>query len=358
MSSFYAAIMAGGVGTRLWPLSRQTRPKQALPLIGDRTLFQLAVDRLRPLFLREHIIVVTGRKQAEVLRPQAPELPEENFVLEPLGRDSGPAVGLGAIHLQRRDSDAVMAMLTADHYIAQEERFRAALAAAEKVARTGKIVTLGIKPDFPSTGYGYIRRGKSLGKFDGFEVFDAVKFTEKPNAETASVFFEGGQYSWNSGMFVWHVERLLAEFQRQRPQIYGQLMAIADALGTPDQAQVLNEIWPQMEKISIDYAIMEGAGDVAVIPVEIGWSDVGSWATLLGIIPGDDQGNVVSGDHLAIDTSNTLVRSETRLVVTVGLENMIIVDTDDALLICPRDRAQDVKAIVDHLKQSGCDDVL
>jgi mannose-1-phosphate guanylyltransferase len=358
MSSFYAAIMAGGVGTRLWPLSRQTRPKQALRLIGDRTMFQHAVERLVPLFPPDHVFVVTGQKHAEVLQPQAPELPDGNFILEPMGRDSGPAVGLGAIHLRHRDPDAVMAMLTADHYIAQTERFRAILAAAEKIARTGKIVTLGIRPGFPSTGYGYIHQGASLGHFDGFEAFRATRFTEKPDPNSANAFVESGEYTWNSGMFIWHVDRVLAEFQRQRPQIYGQLMTIAESLGTPDEAHVLAEVWPRVQKISVDYAIMEGADDVAVIPVEIGWSDVGSWASLLEIISGDEQGNVVSGEYLGLDTTHTLVRGEDRLVVTIGLEDMIVVDTDDALLICPRERAQDVKTIVERLKQSERNELL
>jgi mannose-1-phosphate guanylyltransferase len=358
MSSFYAAIMAGGVGTRLWPLSRQTRPKQALQLIGGRTMFQHAVDRLAPLFPPGNIFVVTGKTHAEVLRPQTPELPDENFILEPMGRDSGPAVGLGAIYLRRRDPDAVMAMLTADHYIANVERFRGVLAAAEKVARSGKIVTLGIQPAFPSTGFGYIQQGETVGRFDGFEAFHAVQFTEKPDAATAERFFESGRYSWNSGMFIWHVDRVLAEFQRQRPQMYRQLMTIAETLGTPDEAHVLAKTWPQIEKRSVDYAIMERAEEVAVIPVEMGWSDVGSWATLLDIVSGDDHGNVVSGEHLDVDTTRTLVRSENRLVVTIGLEDMIVVDTDDALLICPKDRAQEVKAVVDRLRREGRNDLL
>jgi mannose-1-phosphate guanylyltransferase len=356
--SFYAAIMAGGVGTRLWPLSRRQRPKQALPLVGERTMFQLAVDRLEPLFPPEHIIVVTGGDQADILQPQAPELPEGNWILEPFGRDSGPAVGLAAIHLLLRDPDAVMAMLTADHYIARVERFRAVLAAAEKVARTGKIVTLGIRPGFASTGYGYIEQGEALGEFDGFEVFRAAQFTEKPDEETAQAFFESGRYTWNSGMFIWQVDRVLAEFQRQRPKLYQCLTIITDALGTEREREVLEETWHQIEKISIDYAIMEGAQDVAVIPVEIGWSDVGSWATLLDIVPGDAQGNVMTGPCMEIDTTGSLVRGQERLIVTIGLEDIIVVDTEDALLICPRDRAQDVKEVVQRLRQQGRDDLL
>jgi mannose-1-phosphate guanylyltransferase len=358
MSAFFATIMAGGVGTRLWPLSRQARPKQALQLIGGRTMFQHAVDRLLPLFPPGRILVITGRQHGAVLRPQTPELPDANFVLEPMGRDSGPAVGLAALHLERRDPEAVMAMVTADHYIVKTEKFRAALAAAEKAARAGTIVTLGIKPEYPATGYGYVQRGESLGHFDDFEVFHAKGFTEKPDADTASVYLKSDSYSWNSGMFIWRVDRVLAEFQRQRPKIYEQLMTIGDALGTPDEEKVLAKVWPQIEKISIDYAIMEGAADVAVIPVEIGWSDVGSWASLLDIVAGDDKGNVVSGEHLGVDTTRTLIRSQGRLVVTIGLEDMIVVDTEDALLVCPKDRAQDVKAIVDRLTGEGRNDLL
>jgi mannose-1-phosphate guanylyltransferase len=321
-------------------------------------MFQHTIDRLLPLFPTERIFVVTGPQHAQVLRPQAAELPAENFVLEPVGRDSGPAVGLGAIHLLERDREAVMAMLTADHYIAKVERFRAALAAAEKVARTGTIVTLGIQPDFPSTGYGYIQRGELLNHVQGFDVFRVARFTEKPDQANAAAFFEGGQYSWNSGMFIWRVDRVMSEFQRQRPRMYDQLMTIAGALGTADAEQVLGEVWPQIEKISIDYAIMEGANDVAVIPVEIGWSDVGSWATLLDIIEGDDHGNVVVGDHMGLDATCNLVHSQGRLVVTLGLDNMIIVDTDDALLVCPKDRAQDVKSIVEQLRRDGRDTIL
>jgi mannose-1-phosphate guanylyltransferase len=361
MASFYAAIMAGGVGTRLWPLSRESRPKQALRLIGDRTMFQHAVERLQPLFPPDHVVVVTGDEHAQILQSQTPQLPERNFILEPMGRDSGPAAGLGAIHLRQRDPDAVMAMLTADHYIADVERFRAVLKVAEQVARSGKIVTLGIKPDFASTGYGYIRQGEHLDEIDGFEILSAVKFTEKPDQETATDFFESGRYSWNSGMFIWHVDQLLREFQRQRPEIYQQLMTIAKALDTPRESEVLNEIWPQITKISVDYAIMENAKDVAVIPIDIGWSDVGTWASLLEIIAGDEQGNVIDAGedkHLGIDTHRTLVHSDGRLVVTIGLEDMIIVETEDAVLVCPRDRSQDVKQVVTQLRQENRDDLL
>ncbi len=353
MSSFYATIMAGGVGTRLWPLSRHNRPKQALHLIGQRTMFQHAVERLTPLFPPENILVVTGPGHAGLLRPQAPQLPPTNWLIEPAGRNTGPAVGLAAVHLHRRDPDAIMAMLTADHYIGRVERFRAVLTAAADIARQGKIVTLGIKPTFPATGFGYIRQGEPLGRFGGFEAFQATRFTEKPDAATATAFVESGQYTWNSGMFIWRVDRVLAEFQRQRPQMYAHLMAIAEAVGTPREQRVLTEVWPQLEKISVDYAIMEGAQEVVVIPVDIGWSDVGSWATLLDIIPGDEQGNVVIGTHMGLDTTRTLVHGGKRLIVTIGLEDMIVVDTGDALLICPRDRAQDVKAVVERLQNEG-----
>jgi mannose-1-phosphate guanylyltransferase len=226
------------------------------------------------------------------------------------------------------------------------------------LARSGKIVTLGIKPRFASTGFGYIQQAESIGEFGGFTAYRAAQFTEKPDQETADRFIESGQYSWNSGMFIWQVDRVLAEFQRQRPQIYERLTSIGDALGTPQAQQVLAETWPKIQKISIDYAIMEGADDVAVVPVEIGWSDVGSWATLLDIIPADDEGNVVVGEHLGVQTSDTLVRGEDRLIVTIGLKDMIVVDTEDALLVCSVDQAQDVKTVVRELRRRNREELL
>ncbi len=350
---YYAVIMAGGIGSRLWPLSRQHRPKQALSLVGERTMFQLAVDRLRPLFPPEQILVVTGQDHANVLREQVPELPDDNFILEPVGRGTAPAVGLAAIHLRRRDPEAVMAVLTADHYIHDAARFRAVLTAAYQVALEGHLVTLGITPSYAATGFGYIRQGQRLDEYNGFTAYQVESFVEKPDRATAEGFLKSGRTSWNSGMFIWRVDRILEEFARQMPQFYQQLERVEAALGEPRAAAVLERVWPRVASQTIDYGIMEGAQDVAVLPVDIGWSDVGSWAALLDILSEDAAGNVVRGRHLGIDTQRTLIFGADRLVATIGLRDMIIVDTDDAILICPAERAQDVKKIVDKLQESG-----
>jgi mannose-1-phosphate guanylyltransferase len=342
----YALIMAGGFGTRLWPLSRRDRPKQSLVLIGGRTMFEHAVDRIAPLFQPEQIFVVTGAEHVRSLAAQAPELPPENFIVEPEGRGTAPCVGLGAIHLSRQDPEAVMAVLTADHFIADVARFRRALTAAAQVAEAGHLVTLGIMPSSPSTGYGYIKRGQSLGEVDGFPVFRADRFTEKPSLETALHMVESGEYSWNSGMFIWRVDRILEEFQRQMPDFYVQLTQVQAALGTPGYEPQLNRLWPEVIKQTIDYGVMEGAGDVAVFPVDIGWSDVGSWTSLSELLPTDTEGNTIVGPHVGIDTRDTFVFGGKRLVATIGLEGVVIVDTEDALLVCSREQEQEVREIV------------
>jgi len=355
---FYAVIMAGGSGTRLWPLSRKSTPKQALKLIGDRTMFQHAVDRLAPLFTPDRIFVVTNAAMAEVLRPQTADIPAENFILEPVGRDSAPAAGLAAVRLLKRDPNAIMVILTADHYITDTAQFRAALAAAGQVADTGAIVTLGIKPTYPATGFGYIQLGESQVIVDGFRVYRSGGFKEKPDLGTAVRFLEEGRYAWNSGMFVWRAARLMAEFEAQMPDSYAALTRIGDALGTPDADRVLAEAWSATRKVSIDYGIMEHAADVSVIPVDIGWSDIGSWGALLDVLPGGEQGNVVDGQFLAVDTQGCYVHGGDRLVATIGLKDIIIVDTPDALLVCPRARSEEVKELVNRLVAQGMSEYL
>jgi len=358
MSSYYALIMAGGGGTRLWPLSRRARPKQALTLVGERTMFEHAVDRIASLFQPEDIFVVTGEEHLESLLLQAPELPRANFLLEPVGQGTAPAIGLGAVHLRRRDPQAVMVVLTADHFIRDVERFRRVLTAAAQVAEKGHLVTLGITPSFPSTAFGYIQQGEQLYEVDGFAVFRALRFTEKPSPETAFQMVESGLYTWNSGMFIWRVDRIMDEFARQMPDLYDVLMQIDAVLGTPAYEPTLRRLWPELSPQSIDYGVMEGARDVVVIPVDIGWSDVGNWSSMREILPADADGNVVVGEHVGLETRNTIVFGGRRLIATIGLEDMIIVDTDDALLICPVDREQDVREMVRQLREMGRKDVL
>jgi mannose-1-phosphate guanylyltransferase len=275
-----------------------------------------------------------------------------------MGRNTAPAIGLAALHIAARDSGAIMAVLTADHYIAETERFRAVLAAAHEVAAEGHIVTLGIKPDHPSTGYGYIERGAPLGVVGDFEVFEAAAFVEKPDLTTAQTYLDGGRHSWNSGMFVWQVSRLMGEIERQQPMLREQLEQVRATLGSAAYEATLAEVWPTVEKISVDYAIMEGAQDVRVMPVDIGWNDVGSWAALLEVNQTDADGNVVlGGEPLCLDTRDTLIASD-KLVAAIGLEDIIIIDTDDALLVCKRERAQDVRGLVERLKKEKRDKYL
>ncbi len=356
--AFHAFIMAGGGGTRLWPLSRRERPKQALTLIDERTMFQHAVDRIAPVFQPDEMWVVTGADQVQQLLLQAPELPSKNFIIEPMGRGTAPAIGLGAIHLRKKDPQAVMAVLTADHSIRDVACFRQVLTAAAQAAQEGHLVTLSITPSFPSTGYGYIKRGDSLRDVDGFTVYRAERFTEKPSPETAHRMVESGRYSWNSGMFIWRVERILDEFAQQMPELYDYLMQIEAVLGTPAYESTLRRIWPQVTPQTIDYGVMEGARDVAVIPVDIGWSDVGNWSSMWDILPADAQGNLVVGPHIGIDTHGSIIFGNQRLIATIGIKDMVIVDTQDAILVCPLEREQEVREMVKRLQELGRTDVL
>lgn len=360
MSNAYAVIMAGGAGTRLWPLSRKRRPKPVLPLVDEtRSMFQISVERLVPLFPRERILIVAGAEMTPLLRKQMPDLPPENFVVEPMGRDTAPAVGLGAIHIRQRDPDAVMAVLTADHYISDVAGFRKVLGVACQVAARGEIVTLGITPTFASTGFGYIERGALAETIEGVPVYDLRRFVEKPEAEMAEQLLAAGNYSWNSGMFIWPIRRVMAEFGRHAPDLSAQLERLAASIGQPGYDALIGQLWPDMRKISVDFALMEHISEgIKVIPAEIGWSDIGNFEALYDILSTANKGHVVSGrEPLVIDSKRLLIFSK-RLVAAIGIEDMVIIDTDDVLLVCPRDRAQDVKALVETLKRNGYDKYL
>jgi mannose-1-phosphate guanylyltransferase len=349
MNNYFAVIMAGGGGTRLWPLSRQKQPKQSIKLLGDRTLFQMAVDRLAPLFPPERILVVTGEPYAAGLREQRPALPKENFVIEPGPKGTAPALGLAALAIRRRNPQALMACLTADHFIKDEVRFRALLAAAAEAAHKDYLVTLGIEPTFPSTGFGYIQQDTLLGVFAGFDVYHAARFREKPPLAEAEQMVADGQHSWNSGMFVWKVEQLMAEFAWQMPGFHHQLAQIE---ADPD---VLPHVWPNVIEKTIDYGIMEGAERVAVIPAGgLGWNDVGSWESLFDVMHTDEDGNIIVGtDLVEVNSRDTLVHNsnpERKLVALIGVSDLVVVDTGDVLLVCPRNRAQAVREIVSALK--------
>ena len=354
---YYAVIMAGGGGTRLWPVSRRAKPKQMLPLVEERSLFQIAVDRLDGVFPPERIFVVTVAEQAQALQQQRPQIPAENFLLEPMPRGTASVVGLAAVALQQRDPQAVMAILTADHVFKQEALFRDLLLSACEAAQNKHLVTLGITPTYPATGYGYIQQGAWVETNRDLKAYRVVQFTEKPDKGLARTMLERGGYVWNSGMFVWRADAIMAEFQRQMPDLSSKLKKISQAWKQPEREQVLDQVWPTIQPETIDYGIMENARDVVVIPAEgLGWNDVGSWNALFEVLPTDEEGNLfLTEEHFSLDTGGTLVYKQPsrRLVVTIGVDDLIVVDTEDVVLVCKKDQAQKVRQVVKQLKDSN-----
>ena len=356
---YYAVIMAGGGGTRLWPLSRKSRPKQMLRLLEERSLFQTSAERLEGVFSPERIFVVTVMEQAEELKLQCPEIPAENYLIEPMPRGTASVIGLAAVALRNRDPQAVMAVLTSDHFIGNESGFRELLIAAHDLASEDYLVTLGLSPTFPATGYGYIQRGELINQYHGFNAYHAVRFKEKPSEEQASQMLATGDHSWNSGMFVWRVERILSEFARLMPNLSSGLQTISQSLGSSEEQSTIQQIWPNLRNETIDYGIMERAEDVAVFQATgLEWSDVGSWDSLFEVLEADQSGNIViGGKHIGLETRESLVyvNQEHRLIVTIGVDDLIVVDTGDVLLVCRKDQAQKVRQIVNQLVESGHD---
>lgn len=358
-NNYYAIIMAGGGGTRLWPLSRKKHPKQMLSLFDDRSLFQTTVERLDGVFPLENIYVITVQEQAEELKAQCPGIPDENYLIEPMPKGTASVVGLGAIALQKRDPQAVMAVLTADHYIGNEPLFRKLLNTAYRVSQDGYLVTLGIEPAYPATGFGYIQQGELIDQYDGVHVFRVLRFKEKPDDEHARQMLAEGGHSWNSGMFMWRVDQIMDEFHRQMPGLYQSLQRIGDAWGLDSQQSVIDQEWRELKSETIDYGIMENARQVTVIPAAgLGWSDVGSWDSLFDLLEGDESGNIIMGGrHIGLDTSETLiyVQQKHRLIVTIGVDDLVLVDTGDVLLVCHKEQAQKVRQVVQKLKHDGED---
>jgi len=354
MNHTYAVIMAGGGGTRLWPVSRKNKPKQLLPLLGEETLFQSTVTRLSNLFPPERILVVTVAEQMTEMREQAPQIPPENYLIEPGPRGTASVVGLAAAILHQRDPQAVMAILPSDHHIRNRDLFHYLIKAAVDVAKTGQLVTLGITPTSPSTAYGYIQQGAQLTHKFNYPAYAVKSFKEKPDEKTAQQMIRTGDHSWNSGMFVWKTEQILAEFSRQMPALAAVLQQIAET-DDPQRDTVIKSLWPALAVETIDYGIMENAKNVAVLPASgLGWSDVGSWDSLFEVLLPDMSGNIsINGQHLALETHNTLIYGEgnERLIVTIGIDNVVVVDRGDVLLICKSDQSQQVREVVAHLKK-------
>lgn len=351
--------MAGGGGTRLWPLSRRARPKQTLRLIKDKPLFTIAVDRISPLIPLDRIFVVTVEDQAEQLQTLVPKLPASNFILEPSPKGTASVVGLAAIVLNSRNPDSVMAVLTADHFIKNENTFREMLKAAYEIASLGELVTLGICPTYPSTGYGYIQRGGELGTVNGFQYFRSLGFREKPPAKVAEEYVSSGDYSWNSGMFIWKSKRILEEIHQHMPNLSNGLAEIKTAIEGTSLAEVIKLVWEHLESQTVDYGIMEKTKRVVVLPANhLGWIDIGNWDRMFEVLESDDSGNIVFSDSsLLVNTTGSMVVTEgdKRLIALLGVKDLVVVDAGDVLLVCNRDHAEDVRKIVRMLSEQGKD---
>ncbi len=355
--SFFAVIMAGGVGKRFWPQSRRVTPKQLLPIAGEDSMLRMTVDRLKNVTDAEHIMIITNSEQEKAIRQECPELPENNILIEPEGKNTAPAIGLAAIIIQHRDPEAVMGVFPADHFIKDVDAFADSIKQGIKVAEDMKgLVTFGVVPTRPATGYGYIQ---FHDRTNPDEPIYAVKaFAEKPDYGTAKLFLKSGDFVWNSGMFVWQVDTVLKSYQDYLPEIWDSLDNIKGAIDKPVWDSVLTVEWATLRSISIDYGVMEKAKNVYVVRVEFPWNDVGSWDAVHEMHEKDSKNNVSKGDVIFQSAGNNLVYAEGKTVVMYGVDDMVVIDTKDALLIIPRGDTESVKEIVDNFEKEKRDTLL
>lgn len=348
-----AVIMAGGKGERFWPKSRTSLPKQFLSLTDDgKTMIQHTVGRLLPIINFEDIFVVTNKNYTDLVKEQLPELPSENILVEPIGKNTAPCIGLAATVINKRYDDAVMLVLPSDHLIKSNEIYIETLKKAISVAeKNNNLVTIGITPSYPETGYGYINFDKISFTDGGYKV---KKFVEKPDKVKATEYLSSGEYLWNSGMFVWKVSSIMNNYQKFLPDMYEGLLKISDAFGKENFVEVLNSNFKNFESISIDYGIMEKAENIYAVPGDFGWDDVGSWLALERINKKDEDENVVlASDFINVDTKNCVISAGKKTIAAIGLKDLIIVDTDDAILICDKNSAQKVKDVISKIKKQN-----
>jgi len=351
----HAVIMAGGSGTRFWPRSTKERPKQFLNIFGDRTMLQSTVDRIEPIIPAERVWVITNRRYVDLVKEQLPDIPEENIIGEPVARNTAPCVASAAALLRAKDPDATMVVLPADHSISNPEKFISILeTAAEKASQDNALLTIGIRPDRPETGYGYIEFEKKSGAtVKGNEVKKVTQFREKPDLKTARQFIYSGNFLWNSGMFVWKATVVIEEFRDHLSEVYEQIELLEPAIGTENQEEAIGSFYENCPSISVDYGIMEKAETVYVVPGDFGWNDVGSWRAVYDLREKNEEGNVIQSDHVTIESSkNNLVHSDSgKMIALVGVENLAVVETEDAILICDMDNSQGVKQVVEKLRE-------
>jgi mannose-1-phosphate guanylyltransferase/mannose-6-phosphate isomerase len=357
----YIVILAGGSGTRFWPLSRAARPKQLISITGDRSMLQRTVERVLPL-KPKRILIITNRIQAEETERQLAhyrKIPID-VIAEPSAKNTAPAIGLAATIIAAHDPEGVMVVLPADHFIKDEQALHQALVDAAHAARKGYLVTLGVMPSRPETGYGYIEADMELR---GSGPFPVRRFVEKPPLDEAVRYLDAGNFFWNSGMFIWRADTIMAEITAYLPELAEALSRVTftnDVWELSDLDEQIASVYGSVASVSIDYGVMEKSSRVQVVPVEMGWSDVGSWSSLPEVVEADDSGTVCvnSNGHVSLDSSGCLIYVDSKVVATVGVHNLIVVSTPDALLICDRERAQDVKRVVEELGRQGCSSVL
>jgi mannose-1-phosphate guanylyltransferase len=350
----FAVIMAGGKGTRFWPRSREKTPKHLLDISSERTMIRETVDRIKPLVPAERTLIVTGKSHAAELIRQLPEIPLENILIEPVGRNTAPCIGLAALHILRRDPDAIMLVLPSDHRIGDEATFLRIIQAAAGAASQGDaLVTIGIRPTGPETGYGYIEQGDPLSAGGTDEIYRVRSIREKPPLEQAERFLAQGGFSWNSGMFIWKASTIIEAIGRFLPDLEQGLLQIREALGTDREEAVVSAVYTEQRAVSIDYGVMEKAKNVLVVPGAFGWSDLGSWDALWEVSEKDENGNAIRGEFIGVDAANSLVQGNGKLIALVGVKDLLVVETKDTLLICQRGRSQDVRKIVEILEKKG-----
>lgn len=359
----YAVIMAGGGGTRFWPLSRKERPKQLLNLSGKDIMVNETIDRIATIVEREDIFIVTNTTQAELMKTEtAGKMRTDHILAEPAARNTAACIGYAAMEIVKKYEDGIMCILPSDHFIKDTEEYAKVMTAAVKAAEeTDMLVTIGIRPTFPATGYGYIKAMPGSGQEmagTGKTYCKVEEFVEKPDEETAKVYLADGNYTWNSGMFIWKASTILKKFQALLPDIYACLEEIGSAMGTEKEAEVIERVYPEIPKISIDYGIMERCKDVITLAGDFGWNDIGSLDMLGTVKEADENGNVLYGEQVNLDTGDCVIYGTDKLIATIGVDNLIIVQTKDAVLVCRKDKAQDVKKVVDILQDKKMDDYL
>ncbi|MEI8361585.1 MAG: sugar phosphate nucleotidyltransferase [bacterium] len=354
-------ILAGGSGSRLWPLSKKNSPKQLQVILGDSTLLQKTYERLRLEFDSRDIYIATGHDQAESIKNQLPDLAESQLILEPMRRDTAAAIGLAAITIGKMFPDEIMININSDHFIKDEAKYLRAIRLVEKIIleRAEFGVLIGVKPTYPETGYGYIKMGEEMHDYGEFKTFNLDSFKEKPNIEKAKEYFEQWEYLWNIGCFAWKIEVLLALFKEHLPKMSTHLLNIQEAIGGINHAKVLLTEFSAIEPISMDYGIVEKVSKLLVIPADFGWADIGHWKTVKDVLSEAQTDNVIKGQVVAIDSNNNLAYSYTgKLIALVGVNDLVVVENGDSILVCAKEQAQDVKKITDSLKESGLEQYL